>query len=355
MMSKIFEPLQIRGIKINNRIVCSPMCQYSSVDGFANDWHLVHLGSRAVGHAGLVIAEATAVSPEGRITPSDLGIWKDDHIEFLQRIASFIHSQKSIPGIQLAHAGRKASHHVPWKGGAALSEKEGAWETVAPSAIAFKEGEPAPKEMSTQDIKKLIEDFEKAAIRAKDAGFKIIEIHAAHGYLLNEFLSPLSNQRKDEWGGSFENRCRILMSIIDAIRKHWPEKFPLFVRISASDWDPNGWTIEDSVSLAAMIKDKGVDLIDCSSGGNVHGVKIPVAPLYQVPFAERIKKETSIMTGAVGMITNHEQVEAILENKQADLVLLARQLLRDPYFSLHAAKATGDMIDWPVQYERARI
>ena len=353
-MSKIFEPLQIRDIKINNRVVCSPMCQYSSVDGFANDWHLVHLGSRAVGHSGLVIAEATAVSPEGRITPFDLGIWKDEHIEFLQRITSFLHSQKSIAGIQLAHAGRKASHHVPWKGGGALSVTEGAWETVAPSAIAFKEEEPVPKEMSKQDIQKLIEDFEKATLRAKQAGFEVIEIHAAHGYLLNEFLSPLSNQRNDEWGGSFENRCRLLISIIDGVRKYWPDRFPLFVRISATDWVQKGWTIEDSVRLATMIKDKGVDLIDCSTGGNIHGVKIPVAPLYQVPFAEQIKKETGIMTGAVGMITNHEQVQAILQNKQADVVLLARQLLRDPYFPLHAAKETGDTIEWPVQYERAK-
>ena len=354
-MSKVFEPLHIRDIKINNRIVCSPMCQYSSVDGFANDWHLVHLGSRAVGRTGLVIAEATAVSPEGRITPSDLGIWKDDHIEFLQRITSFLVSQKSIPGIQLAHAGRKASHHVPWKGGAALSPAEGAWETVAPSAIAFKEEEPAPKEMSKKDIQKLIDDFATAVLRAKDAGFKLIEIHAAHGYLLNEFLSPLSNHRNDEWGGSFENRCRILIAIIDEIRKHWPEKFPLFVRISASDWVEYGWTIEDSVRLASIIKEKGVDLIDCSSGGNVHGVKIPAGPLYQVPFAERIKKETGMRTGAVGMITNHQQVENILANGQADLVLLARQLLRDPYFPIHAAKEMGDAIEWPVQYERARI
>jgi 2,4-dienoyl-CoA reductase-like NADH-dependent reductase (Old Yellow Enzyme family) len=353
-MNKLFESLQIGDITFANRIVCSPMCQYSSVDGFANDWHLVHLGSRAVGKAALVIAEASAVSPEGRITASDLGIWKDDHIGFLQRITAFLDSQGTIPGIQLAHAGRKASHHIPWKGGAALSAKEGAWETFAPSAIAFKEGEPVPKAMTNEDIQKVVSDFEAATNRAKTAGFKVIEIHAAHGYLLHEFLSPSSNQRSDEWGGSFLNRCRLLFDVVDAVRKRWPSSYPLFVRISATDWVEGGWSIEDSIQLAKHLQERGVDVIDCSTGGNVHGIKIPVGPLYQVPFAARIKKEAGIMTAAVGMITTESEAESILRSEHADMVLMARQLLRDPYFPLHAAKEAGVEIQWPVQYERAK-
>src|ERR1700730_10944236 len=308
-MSYIFQPLQIRQVQLKNRLVCSPMCQYSSTDGFANDWHLVHLGSRAVGGTGLIIAEASAVSPEGRITPADLGIWKDEHIDFLGRICSFIAAREAVPGIQLAHAGRKASHHVPWKGGGALQADENPWDTMAPSPIPFKEGEPPPKELISEGIKKVIRDFEQAAIRAKKAGFKLIEIHAAHGYLLHEFLSPLSNHRTDEWGGSFENRIRLLIRIIEAVKKQWPEEFPFFVRISATDWVAEGWDIEDSIALAKILKSKGVDLVDCSSGGNVPGAKIPVGPLYQVTFAEKIKKESGIMTGAVGMITTAREAE----------------------------------------------
>lgn len=353
-MALLFEPLSIRGIELKNRLVVSPMCQYSSEDGFANDWHLVHLGSHAVGGAGLVFTEATAVSSAGRISPGDLGIWKDQHIGQLKRIISFIESQGSVPGIQLAHAGRKASHHVPWKGGKALTILEGAWQTVAPSAIPFKQDEPAPLAMSKEDIKQLINNFRLAAVRAAKAGFKIIEIHGAHGYLLNEFMSPLSNQRTDEYGGCFENRIRLVLEVIRAIREVWDNSLPLFIRISAVDWVEGGWTDEDSVQLAMTIKDKGVDLIDCSSGGISPLQKIPLAPQYQVPFAEKIKKQSGMLTGAVGLITDANGAEQILSNGQADLIFMARQLLRDPYFPLHAAKQLEIDMPWPVQYDRAK-
>jgi len=330
------------------------MCEYSSIDGFASDWHFVHLGSRAVGGAGLIITEAAAVSPEGRISPSDLGIWKDEHIAELKRITRFIESQNATPGIQLAHAGRKASHHRPWKGSAPLKPEENAWQTFAPSAVAYKESEPLPAAMSKNDINKAIADFKSAAIRAIEAGFKVIEIHGAHGYLINEFLSPLSNFRADEYGGSFDNRVRLLTEIVEAIREVWKDDYPLFVRISSTDWVDGGWTENDSVALVKVLKAKGVDLIDCSSGGNSPAQKIPVGPLYQVPFAEKIKNETGILTGAVGIITTPEEAEQILTNKQADLIVLARQFLRDPYFPLHAAKALDVDVKWPVQYERAK-
>ncbi|MEP6615238.1 MAG: NADPH dehydrogenase NamA [Ginsengibacter sp.] len=350
-MSLLFQPLTIRGVTLKNRIVVSPMCEYSSNDGFANDWHLVHLGSRAVGGAGLIITEAAAVSPEGRITHDDLGIWKDEHIEFLKRITGFIISQDSVPGIQLAHAGRKASHHSPWKSGKALTHNEEPWETFAPSALSYKDGEPLPNAMTTSDIGKAQDDFKNAARRALNAGFKVLEIHAAHGYLLNEFLSPLSNTRTDEYGGSFENRSRLLLEVVKNIREIWD--LPLFVRISATDWVEGGWSENDSIELARTLKLKGVDLIDCSSGGNSPAQKIPVAPMYQVPFAEKIKKEVDILTGAVGLITTAEQSEKILSLQQADLIILARQFLRDPYFPLHAAKELSADVKWPVQYERA--
>ena len=353
-MALLFEPLQLRGITLKNRIVVSPMCQYSSEDGFANDWHLVHLGSRAVGGAGLIIVEASAVSPEGRITASDLGIWKDQHIGFLTRITHFIQSQGSIPGIQLAHAGRKASHEIPWKGGATLTTAEGAWQTVAPSAIPFKEGEPAPLAMEKEDVRKVIDDFQAAAVRALKAGFKVVEIHAAHGYLINEFLSPISNARSDEYGGSFDNRIRILLEIIRAVRVVWPVYYPLFVRISATDWVEGGWTIDDSLKLAGILKEEHVDLIDCSSGGNSPFQKIQIGPLYQTSFAERLRKETGIMTGAVGLITTFQQAEQILQNQHADVIVLARQMLRDPYFPLHAAKELNVDVPWPPQYNRAK-
>jgi 2,4-dienoyl-CoA reductase-like NADH-dependent reductase (Old Yellow Enzyme family) len=353
-MAKLFQPIIIKGVELRNRIVVSPMCEYSSEDGYANDWHLVHLGSRAVGRAGLIITEATAISPEGRITPGDLGIWKDEHIPELKHIVNFIESQEGVTGIQLAHAGRKASHHAPWQGGGPLSKEEGAWQTLGPSPIPFKEGTPPPKEMDSNDIEKFLNDFRAATIRAVKAGFKVVEIHAAHGYLLHEFLSPLSNQRKDEYGGSFENRIRLLLQVVDKVKEVWPTDYPLFVRISATDWVDGGWTVDDSVKLSYELKDKGIDLIDCSSGGNVPGVKIPAGPLYQLPFAERIKQATGLLTGAVGIITTPHQAEEIISGQKADIILLARQFLRDPYFPLHAAKKLGVEIKWPVQYERAQ-
>ncbi len=354
-MSLLFEPLQIRSVTLKNRIAVSPMCQYSSVDGFANDWHLVHLGSRAVGGAGLVICEATAVSPEGRISPDDLGIWKDEHISFLQRITSFIKKNNAVPGIQLAHAGRKASHASPWKGGKALLENEGAWQTLSPGTVPFKESEPAPKEMDLNDIQEVLQQFSDAAKRAVAADFLVFEIHAAHGYLINEFLSPLNNHRKDAYGGSFENRIKILIEIVHAVRKVISDEAPLFVRISASDWVSGGWTIDDSIQLARILKTNNVDLIDCSSGGNSPDQKIEVKPLYQVPFSEKIKKESGMLTGAVGMITNANEAEQILQDKKADLVVMAREFLRDPYFPLHAAYQLKDDIQWPLQYDRAKI
>jgi 2,4-dienoyl-CoA reductase-like NADH-dependent reductase (Old Yellow Enzyme family) len=331
------------------------MCQYSSTDGFANDWHLVHLGSRAVGGASLIMQEATAVSPEGRISPGDLGIYRDDHIDMLQRITSFIHHQGGIAGIQLAHAGRKASCALPSEGGRQIAEKNGGWKTVSPSAIAFSSDDDAPQDLDAAGIKKVKTDFKDAAVRALKAGYKIIEIHAAHGYLIHQFLSPLSNKRKDLYGGSFENRIRLLLEIVDEIHTVWPQNLPLFVRISATDWAENGWDINESVQLSALLKLKGVDLVDTSSGGLVPGVKIPLGPGYQVAFAERIKKETGILTGAVGLITDAKQAEDILDKGQADLILIARASLRDAYFALHAAKETGDDIDWPQQYARAKL
>jgi 2,4-dienoyl-CoA reductase-like NADH-dependent reductase (Old Yellow Enzyme family) len=353
-MALLFEPLQIRETELKNRIVVSPMCQYSSVDGFANDWHLVHLGSRAVGGAALVFTEATSVSPEGRITPDDLGIWKDGHIAFLKRIAEFIKQNGAIPGMQLAHAGRKASHSSPWKGSKFLTQDEGGWQTLAPSAIPYRQGEPVPKEMEMNEIKQLIKDFVSSAKRAEEAGFEVIELHAAHGYLLNEFMSPVTNFRKDEYGGSFENRIKLLLEIIKEIKQSVRKDILLFVRISATDWVSGGWDENDSVKLAKILKENGVDVIDCSSGGNSHEQRIPVAPLYQVPFSEKIKNEAGILTGTVGIITTSEQAEKILGEKKADLIILARQLLREPYFPLHAAKELNVDIPWPDQYDRAK-
>jgi 2,4-dienoyl-CoA reductase-like NADH-dependent reductase (Old Yellow Enzyme family) len=331
------------------------MCEYSSVDGFANDWHLVHLGTRAVCGAALVFTEATAVSPEGRISPDDLGIWKDEQIDFLKRITVFIKKNNAIPGIQLAHAGRKASHFSPWKGGKFLKPTEGAWQTLAPSAIPYKDGEPVPKEMSKAEIDQLVADFKRATERALQAGFEVFEVHAAHGYLIDEFLSPLTNRRTDEYGGSFENRIRLLVAIVKEMRTTIGQGLPLFVRISVTDWVEGGWTQNDSVELVKILKELGVDVIDCSSGGNSHEQKIPAGPLYQVPFAEKIKTETGILTAAVGLITTAEQSENILAGNKADLVIMARELLREPYFPLHAAKTLGAKVEWPVQYERAKL
>ncbi len=331
------------------------MCQYSSQDGFASDWHLVHLGSRAVGGAAVVFTEATAISPEGRISLGDLGIWKDEHILFLKNITDFIHANGSIAGIQLAHAGRKASIKSPWEGGHPLTKEEGAWRSVSPSALPFKPEQPVPAELDSRGIQKVINDFMEAAIRSLSAGFKIIEIHAAHGYLIHEFLSPLSNLRTDEYGGSFDNRTKLLVDIVKAIRNVWHQGLPLFVRISASEYAEGGWTTEDSVSLSKLLMSMEVDVIDCSSGGNVPNVRIPLTPGYQVPFAEKIKKETGMLTAAVGLITTATQAEEILQSHKADLIVMARQLLRDPYFPLHAAKELGFDLEWPVQYQRAKI
>lgn len=352
-MSQLFSPLTIRNVTLKNRIVMSPMCQYTSKDGFSTDWHMVHLGTRAAGGAGLIMAEATAVTPEGRITPGDLGLWSDEHIEGLRRITEFIHGQGSVAGIQLAHAGRKASCAVPWEGGKQLDLKNGGWQTVAPSAIPFSPGERAPVMLGKGAILQIISAFRAGALRALEAGFTVIEIHSAHGYLLQEFLSPLSNLRTDNYGGSFENRTRLLVQVTDAVRSVWPAEYPLFVRISSTDWREGGWTVEESIGLAYLLKSAGADLIDCSSGGNVHDAKIPAAPGYQVPFAGAIRK-TGIMTGAVGLITTAEQAEAILKEERADLVLMGRELLRNPYFPLQAARESGDNITWPPQYLRAR-
>ena len=353
-MSLLFSPLTIRELTLKNRLVVSPMCQYSSVDGFADNWHLVHLGSRAVGGAAVILTEATAVSPEGRISPGDLGIWKDEHVPFLKNITDFIHHNGSIAGVQLAHAGRKASSLSSWEGGHPLTEEQGAWQTFSASAIPFKPEQPIPIELDQAGIDKVVSDFKAAAVRSLDAGFKIIEIHAAHGYLINQFLSPLSNRRTDVYGGRFENRIRILLDIVKEVRTIWPLTLPVFVRISATEYAEGGWTIEDSVALSTVLKHMEVDVIDCSSGGNTANVRIPLKPGYQVPFAEKIKKDTTILTAAVGLITQAQQAEDILADGQADLIVIAREFLRDPYFPLHAAKALGVEIDWPLQYQRAK-
>lgn len=352
-MSILLSPLTVKNVTLKNRIAMSPMCQYTAKDGFANDWHLVHLGTRAVGGAGLIIAEATAVSPEGRISPGDLGLWSDEHIEPLKRVADFIHGQGSVAGIQIAHAGRKASCALPREGGKQLDLNGGGWNTVAPSAIPFSPGERAPEMLSKEAILQVISAFRAAAIRAREAGFKVIEIHSAHGYLLQEFLSPFSNHRTDEYGGSFENRTRLLIGVTEAVKEVWPEKNPLFVRISSTDWTEGGWTLEESIGLAGLLKSAGVDLIDCSSGGNIFNAKIPAAPGYQVPFAGALRK-TGIMTGAVGLITSSEQAEEILREGKADLIMMGRELLRNPYFPLQAAKELGEEIQWPGQYLRAK-
>lgn len=351
----LFSSLKIRDVEFRNRIAVSPMCQYSSVDGLASDWHLVHLGSRAVGGAGLVFTEAAAVVPEGRISPDDLGIWDASHIDPLARIVRFLDGQGAVAGIQLAHAGRKASTISPWKGEGPVSPDQGGWKPIfAPSSIPFDTGYQVPGELSVSAISRIANCFADAAVRALEIGFRVIEIHAAHGYLLHEFLSPLSNQRNDKYGGAFENRIRAICETVEAVRRVWPERLPLFLRISATDYVEGGWTLEDSVILARHVAPLGVDLIDCSSGGLVPNARIPVGAGYQVPFAERILHEASIMTGAVGMITAAEQADQIIRNGQADMVLLARQFLRDPYWPLHAAYDLHKDVPWPDQYLRAK-
>lgn len=352
-MPKLFSPLQLKAIRLKNRIAVSPMCQYSSVDGFANDWHLVHLGSRAVGGAGLVMFEATAVSPDGRISPDDLGIWKDEHIGKLNQITSFIAGQEAVAGIQLAHAGRKASMASTWKGGQLVKPEAGGWKTFAPSPITFDKGYDVPVELDVRGIHAITDQFVLAAERAAKAHFKLVEIHAAHGYLIHEFLSPLSNKRTDKYGGSFENRIRFLLEVIHAVHNVWPAELPLTVRISATDWAEGGWDIEQSVQLATILKERGVSLVDVSSGGLVPHAKIPSDYGYQLSFASHIKKETGMTVGTVGMITNAVQAETILVNGDADLISLGREFLRDPYFPLHAAIQLDNSVTWPEQYTRA--
>lgn len=347
----LLSPLTLRGVTLRNRIVMSPMCQYSSTDGFADDWHLVHLGSRAAGGTGLVIVEATAVTPEGRITPGDMGIWSDAHKEQLGRIAAFLRRMGAAAGIQLAHAGRKASCDLPWKGGAGLkTPEEGGWQVVAPSAIAFSEGNPVPVALDQAGIDEVVDAFEAAARRALDAGFDVLEIHAAHGYLLHEFLSPLSNQRTDEYGGSLENRMRLLLRVAERLRSIMPDSAPLFVRISATDWAEGGWDIDQSVVLAGRLKELGVDLIDVSSGGLVPHARIPLGKGYQVPLAQRIREEAGIATGAVGLITETEHADELITSGSADLVFLGRELLREPYWALKAQQQLEAEPSWPVQY-----
>ena len=353
-MSGLYAPILTRGVKLKNRIVVSPMCQYSSKDGFPTDWHFVHLGSRAVGGAALVITEAMAVSPEGRISPDDAGIWSDEHAESYKKITEFIKSQNSVLAIQLAHAGRKASTYAPWKGRGAVSEQEGGWQTIAPSQIPFADNYPLPKEMTSQDIQIVIDQFKLAAERSVEAGFELIELHFAHGYLVHEFLSPISNTRKDEYGGSLENRCRLAIEIARNVRKVIPEEMPLFIRISSTDWVENGWDIKQSVKLAEWLKEAGVDLIDCSSGGNVANAEIPLGPGYQIPFSEEIRKKINILTAGVGLITSPEQAEDIIRTGQADLVILAREMLRNPYWPLYTAEKLKADIEWPKQYLRAK-
>jgi 2,4-dienoyl-CoA reductase-like NADH-dependent reductase (Old Yellow Enzyme family) len=350
----LFQPLTIRSVTLRNRIGVSPMCQYSALDGVANEWHFVHLGSRAVGGAGLVIVEATGVAPEGRITPGCMGLWSEKHIEALARIAQFVKEHGAVAGIQIAHAGRKASADLPWKGGAHLSEAQGGWEIIAPSTIPFGGNlTKVPRAMTETDILRVQNEFVATAKRALTAGFEFLELHAAHGYLFNSFLSPLSNQRTDKYGGTFENRIRILMETTRAVRKVWPDNLPLAVRISAIDWMPGGWQIEDSIALAKLLKTEGVDLVDCSSGGVVPDAKIKVEPGYQVPFAEKVRHGANIATAAVGFITEPKQADDIIRTGHADLVLLARQFLRDPYWPVHAARTLGYKLTPPDQYARA--
>ena len=350
---KLFEPLLQRSLSLRNRIVLSPMCQYSAVDGVPGHWHLVHLGSRAVGGAGAVVAEATAVSAQGRISPGDTGLWNDAQVAAWQPITAFIAAQGALPGVQLAHAGRKASAQRPWKGGGALSAAQGAWRTVAPSALPFDTGWHVPTALDASAIRQVVDDFRVGAQRALAAGFRLIELHAAHGYLLHQFLSPLSNRREDGYGGSFENRTRLAREVIVAVREVWPAELPLWLRISATDWAEGGWDAEQSVQLACAAKALGVDLIDVSSGGLLPHVKIPLGPGYQVPFAARIRREAGIATGAVGLITEARQAAAIVDNGEADVVLIARESLRDPYFPRRAAQELGVSLAAPMQYQRA--
>lgn len=355
-MTHLFSPYTLRGVTFSNRIAVSPMCMYSSQDGLMNDWHRIHLGSRAVGGAGLVMTEACAVSPEGRISPQDAGIWNDEQVQALLPITHFIHEQGAVAGIQLAHAGRKASTWAPRAGHGAVPVEEGGWQVVAPSPVAFSDSYPQPLALDHAGICKVISDFVAATDRALVAGFDVVEVHAAHGYLLHQFLSPISNQRTDEYGGSFENRVRLVREVVRAVREVWPANLPLFVRVSATDWaegEQPCWDVDETVALARLLKQEGADLIDTSSGGTLASPNISLSPGYQVPFAERIRQEAGIATGAVGLITEAAQADEIIHSGKADIVLLARELLRDPYWPVHAARKLGQIVSWPQQYLRA--
>lgn len=352
-MSYLFTELKLREVKFKNRISVAPMCQYSGSEGLPNDWHLVHLGSRAVGGAALVMVEASAVSPEGRISPADTGMWSERHAESFERITRFIEEQDSVPAIQLSHAGRKASSDLPWRGRGGVEDRHGGWTPIAPSAVRFAENYRMPEEMSLTEIDSVIEHFVQATRWSLRAGFSVVELHMAHGYLLHEFLSPASNAREDHYGGTLENRMRLPLQVAAAVREEWPKELPLFVRVSATDWLEGGWSIEDSVKFSRQLQTTGVDLIDCSSGGIQPNTNIPVGPGYQAGFAHQIRQEVGIATGAVGLITEPVQAEQLLAEGQADTVLLARELLRNPYWPLYAADALGEEVRWPVQYERA--
>ena len=353
-MARLFSPLKLRELAFKNRIFVSPMCQYACEDGMPNDWHLVHLGSRAVGGAGLVIAEATAVSPEGRISPGDCGIWSDVHAEAFLPITAFIEARGSVPGIQLAHAGRKASTAVPWQGGHPLPGEEGGWSTIAPSPVAFDTAYSIPREMTEADMDRVVDAFTTAAERSLSAGFKVLELHMAHGYLMHQFLSPLSNLRKDRWGGTSKNRQAFPLRVAAAVRKVWPETLPVFARISCTDWVEGGWDLSQSIEFSGRLKELGVDFIDCSSGGTMPHASIPSAPGFQAVFSAAIRNGAGIKTGAVGLITAPAQAEQILVTGQADAVLLGREFLRSPYWPMDAAKALGVDHDWPIQYQRAK-
>jgi len=350
----LFDQYTIHNVTFRNRIFVSPMCQYSSDDGMPNDWHFVHLGTRAAGGAGLVMVEASGVSPIGRITAWDSGIWSDEHAEAFSRSVAFIEKQGAVSGIQLAHAGRKASTDVPWRGGRVFRDGPNSWQPVAPSPIPFREGDPIPHELSASEIDEIVEQFVRSTRLAQRAGFRVVELHMAHGYLLHEFLSPLCNTRRDEYGGSIENRMRFPLRVAERVRATWPDDLPLFVRISASDWADGGWDLAQSIEFAKRLRDLGVDLIDCSSGGAVLGAKVEIGPGYQVPFARAIRAEAEVATAAVGLITEPHQAEEIITSGAADAVLLARELLRDPYWPLRAARVLGVDVAWPPQYERAK-
>ena len=352
-MPHLFEPLTLRGLTLRNRIAVSPMCQYSANEGFVNDWHFVHLASRAVGGAGLVFTEATAVLPEGRISPDDLGIWDETQATAFERIVRFVKGEGAAFGIQLAHAGRKGSTRRPWDGAGLVPPEEGGWQVVGPTTAPFADNYPTPRALTRDDIERIVDAFRRAAYRARRVGFDVAEVHAAHGYLIHEFLSPLSNTRTDEYGGSFENRIRLCLDVVKAVREIWPDDLPVFVRLSTTDWTEGGWDVDQSIELARRLGALGVDLIDCSSGGNVSHAKIPLSPGYQVPNAERIKASAAIATGAVGLITTPAEADAVVRGGQADLVLLAREMLRDPYWPLRAARELGQTIEWPAQYLRA--